>query len=110
MVATNAFLCLTDQSKGSNLSEGYRLFNKKLRASFAVEPYKGDYSIGDKLQPGSLLIIPNPQEKFLAKEFSNINAFLERGGNLLVLGNCGKHKSNVNYLLEEYGISMVDGL
>merc|ERR1740120_479691 len=56
----------------------------------------------------SLVIFAGPNEMFTAEEFEATKGYMRQGGSVLILlgeGGEGKHNTNVNYLLEEFGIS-----
>lgn len=60
----------------------------------------------------SVLILAGPRAQFTENEFYFIKEFVERGGSLLVtLAEGGENvfKTNVNYLLEEYGMMINSG-
>ena len=60
----------------------------------------------------ALFIIPCPREKFTENEFNCMKKYLESGGSILVLLGEGGEKNfqtNVNFLLEEYGIMINSG-
>ena len=53
-----------------------------------------------------------PQERYNEAEFNALRQFIDKGGNLLVLlGEGGEQQfnTNINFLLEEYGIALRDG-
>lgn len=61
----------------------------------------------DRLAEAALVIIAAPREMFSKEEFDSIKLYLQSGGNLLVLlseGGESRLKTNLNYLLEQYGI------
>lgn len=65
------------------------------------------------LSTGKILVLPGPQNKFTELEMNSIRAFLNSGGHVLVmLGEGGEKKSNtnVNFLLEEFGIMVNNGI
>lgn len=58
-------------------------------------------------------MLPGPQNKFTELEMNSIRKFLNSSGHILVmLGEGGENKSNtnVNFLLEEFGIMVNNGL
>jgi len=62
----------------------------------------------ERLQTANLAIFAGPREMFSSDEFTAIKDFLTDGGSILILlgeGGEGKYNTNVNYLLEEFGIS-----
>lgn len=59
-----------------------------------------------------LAILAGPQERYNEAEFNALRHFVDAGGNLLVLlGEGGEQQSNtnINFLLEEYGIMINNG-
>lgn len=57
-------------------------------------------------------MLPGPLNKFTELEMNSIRTFLNSGGNVLVtLGEGGENKSNtnINFLLEEFGIMVNNG-
>nr|XP_031843442.1 intraflagellar transport protein 52 homolog isoform X2 [Nomia melanderi] len=61
----------------------------------------------ETLSTGKVLVLPEPQNKFTELEMNSIRTFLNSSRHILVmLGEGGENKSNtnVNFLLEEFGI------
>lgn len=59
-----------------------------------------------------MLVLPGPRNKFTELEMNSIRTFLNSGGHVFVmLGEGGEKKSNtnVNFLLEEFGIMVNNG-
>lgn len=57
-------------------------------------------------------IICGPREKFTAAEFETFQQYLNRGGSLLVMmgeGGEAKYSTNINYLLEQFGVMINNG-
>lgn len=72
---------------------------------------KDDIS-SDVLSGVTLFVIPGPREKFTESEFNSLKKYLDSGGNILILVGEGGEKNfqtNVNFLLEEYGIMINTG-
>jgi intraflagellar transport protein 52 len=66
----------------------------------------------DVLSGVTLFVIPGPREKFTENEFNCMKRYIDSGGNILVLLGEGGEKNfqtNVNFLLEEYGIMINTG-
>lgn len=64
------------------------------------------------LSTGRVLILAGPKNKFTELEMNSIRTFINSGGNVLVmLGEGGEKKSNtnINFLLEEFGIMINNG-
>lgn len=66
----------------------------------------------ESLLNATLLVLPGPLNKFTELEMNSIRTFLNSGGKVLVmLGEGGENKSNtnINFLLEEFGIMVNNG-
>lgn len=67
----------------------------------------------ESLTNAKILLLPGPLSKFTELEMNSIRTFLNSGGNVLVtLGEGGENKSNtnINFLLEEFGIMVNNGM
>lgn len=65
-----------------------------------------------QLQGVTILVLAGPQEMFSEGEFDAIKKFMESGGSVFVMLSEGGEKSsktNVNFLLEEFGIMINNG-
>ncbi|XP_073997551.1 intraflagellar transport 52 [Rhodnius prolixus] len=97
-----------DQSKNElfKLADNYKTFHRKLKLSWKVDINK-DEIVPEALRDVAVFVIPSPRERFTENEFNTLKGFLDGGGSVLVtLGEGGEKKfeTNINYLLEEYGI------
>lgn len=66
----------------------------------------------ESLSPSRLAVLAGPQERYNEAELNALRQFIDMGGNLLVLlGEGGEQQSNtnINFLLEEYGIMINSG-
>ncbi|KAI1288388.1 Intraflagellar transport protein 52 -like protein [Halotydeus destructor] len=90
-------------------SDGYRLWTRRLKTSgWKILNNKEEVS-HDFLKQIEILIISSPRAKYSEAEFSNIRKYIQDGGKLLALCSDGGEKrtgNNLNFLLEEYGISV----
>lgn len=99
-----------DQSKNPvyRLTEGYRTLHRKLKANWKVLSNSGDSGITvETLSQARVFVLPGPREKFSETEINHLKKYLEGGGSILVLLGEGGEKrfgTNINFLLEEYGI------
>ncbi|KAM9410546.1 intraflagellar transport protein 52 homolog isoform 1-T3 [Pholidichthys leucotaenia] len=87
-------------------NNGYKTLQKRLRAQWKIQSMKDEIS-SEKLKGVKLWITAGPREKFTASELEALKHYLDTGGNLLVmLGEGGelKYDTNINFLLEEFGI------
>ncbi|MEQ2304037.1 Intraflagellar transport protein 52 [Ameca splendens] len=85
---------------------GYKSMQKRLRAQWKIQSMKEELSV-EKLKGVKLWITAGPREKFTASELEVLKHYLDGGGNMLVmLGEGGemKYDTNINFLLEEFGI------
>uniref|UniRef100_UPI00398E97B1 intraflagellar transport protein 52 homolog isoform X2 n=1 Tax=Pristiophorus japonicus TaxID=55135 RepID=UPI00398E97B1 len=87
-------------------SSGYKSLQKKLRTNWKIQSFKDEIT-EDKLIGVKLWITAGPREKFTAAELEILKNYLESGGRILVMlgeGGESKYDTNINFLLEEYGI------
>lgn len=64
------------------------------------------------MRSGRVFVLPGPRSKFTEIEMNAIRNFVDNGGNVLVmLGEGGENKSNtnINFLIEEYGVMVNNG-
>ncbi|EDQ90813.1 uncharacterized protein MONBRDRAFT_36341 [Monosiga brevicollis MX1] len=89
-----------------NLSHGLKQFQRKLKSNWKLVALK-DQLVPEKLEDAHTVIFMGPRDKFSAAEFDVLRQYLDGGGSvLMLLGEGGETKlnTNVNFLLEEYGI------
>nr|XP_002126598.1 intraflagellar transport protein 52 homolog [Ciona intestinalis] len=101
-------MILFDQTKRElfTLNNGYKTWHRRLRNSWKVAQHKDEIS-EESLSEAKLFIVAAPREKFTTFEFENLKRYIDNGGSLLVLlgeGGEGSFNTNINFLLEEYGI------
>ncbi|XP_023367744.1 intraflagellar transport protein 52 homolog [Otolemur garnettii] len=87
-------------------NNGYKSMQKKLRSNWKIQSLKDEIT-SEKLIGAKLWITAGPREKFTAAEFEVLKKYLDSGGDILVmLGEGGESRfdTNINFLLEEYGI------
>uniref|UniRef100_A0A671Z3D8 Intraflagellar transport 52 homolog (Chlamydomonas) n=1 Tax=Sparus aurata TaxID=8175 RepID=A0A671Z3D8_SPAAU len=87
-------------------NNGYKSMQKRLRAQWKIQSMKEELAL-DRLKGVKLWITAGPREKFTASELEVLKQYLDGGGNVLVmLGEGGemKYDTNINFLLEEFGI------
>eukprot|EP00051_Salpingoeca_urceolata_P013038 m.163036 g.163036 ORF g.163036 m.163036 type:complete len:418 (+) comp17679_c2_seq3:91-1344(+) len=86
-------------------SNGLKGLQRRLRGTYKVTTVN-EVSL-DKLSQAQLCVFNGPRDKFTAAEFDAMRHYMDRGGSImLLLGEGGESKfdTNVNFLLEEYGI------
>merc|ERR1711933_398202 len=82
--------------------------HRKLKQEYRVSTNKDNINL-ERLQTANLVIFGGPREMFSSDEFTAIKEYLSWGGSIFILlgeGGEGKNNTNVNYLLEEFGISV----
>ncbi|KAL7843350.1 hypothetical protein AOLI_G00248620 [Acnodon oligacanthus] len=87
-------------------SSGYKSLQKRLRAQWKIQSIKEELT-AEKLHGVKLWITAGPREKFTAAELEVLKQYLNGGGNVLaMLGEGGEvsYDTNINFLLEEFGI------
>ena len=117
--APNAKKVLFNASKREmfTLSSGFRQLQRRLKTTAGGSAYKcegggsKDEITLDRLKEADVVVFGGPRERFTNAEFDAIKQYIneEDGCVLLMLGEGGEpvyNKKNVNYLLEEYGISV----
>ncbi|XP_058229253.1 intraflagellar transport protein 52 homolog isoform X2 [Hemibagrus wyckioides] len=85
---------------------GYKSLQKRLRTQWKIQGIKEEIT-AEKLHGVKLWITAGPREKFTEAELQVLKQYLEGGGNVLaMLGEGGevKYDTNINFLLEEFGI------
>jgi len=87
-------------------NSSYKKLFRKLKQEYKLVQNKEALSV-EKLQEAKLVVFGGPREMFSADDFDALKEYLNTGGNVLfLLGEGGESRSNtnVNYLLEEFGI------
>ena len=103
---TNSIYFDISKKEQFSLTNGLKNLSQRLKSKWKVHSWKDDISLLN-ISPGQVFVIPGPNEKFSAGEIKAIAQFLESGGNLIVMlgeGGESKYDTNINFLLEEYGI------
>jgi intraflagellar transport protein 52 len=81
---------------------------KRLKSEYKVEINQEELTF-EKLMKGRLVIFTGPREKFTAEEFEAMQRYVNIGGSLMfLLGEGGEQRfmTNLNYMLEQYGINI----
>ena len=103
----NSNIIILDASKNERKpNEEFKVLQRKLKSKWKFIE-NNDVLTEELLSTGKVLILPGPRNKFTELEMNAIRTFLNTGGHVLVmLGEGGEKKSNtnVNFLLEEFGI------
>lgn len=108
---SNTILFDTSKHNQFGVNDGYRNVHRLLKNRWRVANTKDNLTI-ESLTSSRLVVLVGPQEKYNEAEFNALRQFVDQGGNLLVLlGEGGEQQfnTNINFLLEEYGIMINNG-
>ncbi|XP_047141945.1 intraflagellar transport protein 52 homolog isoform X1 [Hydra vulgaris] len=87
-------------------NNGFKSWSRKIKNNWKVVINKDEIS-KEKLSSVKVLVLASPREKFKVSEFEAMKSYLENGGSILAMlseGGEQKTKTNLNFMLEEYGI------
>ncbi|KAL1400979.1 hypothetical protein pipiens_006988 [Culex pipiens pipiens] len=90
------------------LPDNYKTLHRKLKVNYRVESNKNDIT-PEILKGATVFVLAGPQEKFTETEFQYLKDYIAEGGRLLLLlgeGGEVQFNTNVNFLLEEYGMTI----
>ncbi|KAF8564175.1 Intraflagellar transport protein [Paragonimus westermani] len=93
------------------LTTHFKEITRRLKTSWKFVVNKDEITT-ERLSFAKLFVIAGAVEKFSAAEFQTIKKYIENGGAVLVLmGENGesKYTTNINFLLEQYGIMVNSG-
>nr|CAH0104626.1 unnamed protein product [Daphnia galeata] len=96
----------TSKSNQFGVNDGLRQIQRLLKNRWRLANTKDRLNI-ESLSASRLAILAGPQDRYNEAEFNALRQFIDLGGNLLVLlGEGGEQQfnTNINFLLEEYGI------
>lgn len=96
------------KSEGLNPKKGYEEFFKKMKHDYKCSLNKEEIDINN-LDGIKVFILGMPRQMFNAKELDHLKQFVQSGRSLFViLGEGGEQKANtnINYLLEQFKISV----
>jgi intraflagellar transport protein 52 len=98
---------LFNQSKNELFKlDNLKVLQRKLKSSWRLEVNREEIT-GEVLSDVGVFVSAGPREAFSQAELEALKKYLENGGSLLVSLNEGgekKFQTNINYLLEEFGI------
>ncbi|KAL2713503.1 intraflagellar transport protein 52 [Vespula squamosa] len=108
----NVNVVIFDTSKNERkLNEEFKVLQRKLKPKWKLVE-NNDTITEESLTSGRVFVLPGPRNKFTEIEMNTIRNFVNNGGNVLVmLGEGGENKSNtnINFLIEEYGVMVNNG-
>ncbi len=90
--------------------QGLKQLFRRLRSMYRPEKLESrdDFTL-DNLRSASILVLGCPKDKFSTTEFQVLKKYVQLGGSILVLmgeGGEARAGTNINYWLEEYGLSV----
>ena len=91
-----------------SVHSGLKQWNRRIRQT-GVKVKTATDLLDGAIKESKLLILPNPNRKFTAAEYGELKNYVMTGGSLLILlSGMGEKESgsNINYFLEEFGISV----
>lgn len=89
--------------------QGFKQLFRRLRSSYRPDKVDKDDFTLDALRSAHILVFGCPKEKFTAQEVDMLKKFVKAGGSILVLmseGGEDKAGTNINYFLEQFGMSV----
>ncbi|KAK3851087.1 hypothetical protein Pcinc_042235 [Petrolisthes cinctipes] len=101
---------LFDESKAElfKLADGYKTLHKKLKTQWKVLSNRDDLT-KENLGQAAVVVLACPRQRLTEGQFSILRRHVEDGGSLLIMieeGGEKKANTNINFLLEEYGIAV----
>ena len=89
--------------------KGFKVIHKRIRSNFKINGNKEDLSYA-KLANNRVIILGGPRKKFMQSELDALKKCIEVGGQsvMILLGEGGESSwdTNINVLLEEYGMEI----
>ena len=89
---------------------GFKQLSRRLRTLYKTDNLdsKDDFTL-KSLSNAAAVVFGNPQHKFTAAEFEVLKQYIGDGGSVLILSSEGgevRSNTNINYLIEEFGINV----
>lgn len=104
---SNSNIIIFDSSKNERkLNEEFKVLQRKLKSKWKFIE-NSEVLTQESMMNCKVLVLPGPKSKFTELELNSIRNYINSGGNVLVmLGEGGENKfnTNINFLLEEFGI------
>jgi len=90
--------------------QGFKQLFRRVRSMYKPEKLdtKDDFTL-DNLRQAAIVVFGCPKERFTTTEFEILKRYVRQGGSVLVMlseGGEAKAGTNINYWLEEYGLSI----
>lgn len=87
-------------------NSGFKTLQSRLKHHWTIGVQRDDIT-PERLKGAKLIVFGGPRDKFTAGEFHVLREYMDKGGCVLVLMTEGgeiKQNTNINFLLEEFGI------
>ncbi|XP_045616151.1 intraflagellar transport protein 52 homolog [Procambarus clarkii] len=105
---SNTILFNESKAELFKLSDGYKTLHRKLKTQWKVLSNRDDLT-KENLGQAGVIVFACPRQRLTEVQFSILRRHVEEGGSLLVMAEEGGEKkanTNINFLLEEYSISV----
>ncbi|XP_062589670.1 intraflagellar transport protein 52 homolog [Saccostrea cucullata] len=102
----NVIIFNQSRSEVFSPNNGLKSLNRKLRSTWKIQSNKSEIT-SETLSSASIFVLSGSREKFTGSELESIKRYIDGGGSVLVLlgeGGETRFETNINFLLEEYGI------
>ncbi|KAK3090664.1 hypothetical protein FSP39_013510 [Pinctada imbricata] len=102
----NIILFNSSKSEIFTPNNGFKTLNRKLRSTWKIQSNRSEINV-ETLSGASIFALCGSREKFTGAEFEVIKRYIDGGGSVLVMlgeGGENKYDTNINFLLEEYGV------
>lgn len=89
--------------------QGFKQLFRRLRSAYKPDKFDKDDFTLDSLRSAHILVFGCPKEKFTAPEVDMLKKYVKGGGSVLILMSEGgeeKAGTNINYFLEQFGMSI----
>ncbi len=92
---------------------GYKMFAQEITFRYSLINQGFDFrnvSLGEKVPDAiNMLVIAEPRAAFSEQEMENLDKYIERGDNLMILGEPGRQEF-VNPITEKFGVTLMPGV
>ncbi|PAA79002.1 hypothetical protein BOX15_Mlig001340g7, partial [Macrostomum lignano] len=108
IAGSNVLLINASKHDAFGPNYGFKTLTRKLKSSWKIVSLKDEVT-ESRLSEARIFLVALPNEKFSVSEFDAMKAYLAKGGSILVLmgeGGESRFDTNVNFFLEELGISV----
>uniref|UniRef100_A0A8W7JBN4 Intraflagellar transport 52 n=1 Tax=Anopheles albimanus TaxID=7167 RepID=A0A8W7JBN4_ANOAL len=107
-MSTASILFNLSKNELFKLADNFKTLHRKLKVNHRVDSNKSEIT-PELLKTANVFVLAGPQEKFTETEFQHLKDYISEGGRLLLLlgeGGEVQFNTNVNFLLEDYGMTI----